>query len=162
VVRRLAFSLDTFQRAEKEWERIFCLPMEQWSDHLDQIIFGVAADSISHYFNICFDDVWRLVPFVFSPASPDESGKYSEFKDLLKAGKYACVRPLFDKLTSPGTWWHSMFKWKSGIRQRFVHYTDMFEVMGHRSPGEEYSKVFAFVRSPYSAGERIDFIATLR
>jgi len=98
AVRRLAYSLDTFQQAKEKWEDVFSLPMEQWMEHDDQIVLEIAADSIAHYFNICFDDVWRLVPFVFDPVSPDEPGEYKAFKRLLERGKFAAVKPLFDQL----------------------------------------------------------------
>ncbi len=162
AVRRLAYSLDTFQQAKEKWEDAFSLPMEQWMEHNDQVVLGIAADSISHYFNICFDDVWRVIPFVVDPVSPDEPGGYTAFKRLLDRGKFAAVKPLFDQLASPGTWWHSMFERGSGIRQRFVHYTDMFMVLGQQGPNDERCKVLTFVRSPYSTGLGIDFIVILR
>jgi len=98
AVRRLAYSLDTFQQAKEKWEDVLSLPMEQWVEHDDQIVLGIATDSIAHYFNICFDDVWRVIPLVFEPTIPDEPGSYREFKYLLKSGKFATVKPLFDQL----------------------------------------------------------------
>ncbi len=162
TVRRLAFSLDTFQQAKEKWEDVFSLPIEQWREHDDQIVLGIAADSIAHYFNICFDDVWRVIPLVFEPNTPDEPSGYGEFKDLLKAGKFATVKPLFDQLRTPGTWWHSMFMRETGIRQRFVHYTDMFSVQGSKGPNDERVKVETFVWKQDSSGQRIDFAAMLR
>jgi hypothetical protein len=160
--RRLAYSLDMFQQAKEKWEDVFSLPMEQWMEHDDQIVLGIAADSIAHYFNICFDDVWRLVPFVFDPVSPDEPGEYKAFKRLLERGKFAAVKPLFDQLRTPGTWWHSMLMRETGIRQRFVHYTDMFSVQGSKGPDDERVQVETFVWKQDSSGQRIDFITILR
>ncbi len=40
TVRRLAFSLDSFQQAVNKWEHIYALPMEEWSNHLDQVVQG--------------------------------------------------------------------------------------------------------------------------
>ena len=37
AVRRLAYSLDTFQHAKVKWEDVLSLPMEQWMEHDDQV-----------------------------------------------------------------------------------------------------------------------------
>ena len=114
-----------------------------------------------HYFNICFDDVWRVIPFVFDPASPDDPDGYRAFKILLNAGKFAIVKPMFDQLDSPRTWWHSMFKRRLGIRLRFIHYTDMFVLQGQQCPDDDHSKVHTFVRSTDATDQGIDLLSLL-
>jgi hypothetical protein len=55
-----------------------------------------------------------------------------------------------------------MFERGLGIRQRFVHYTDMFEFEGRQSPNDEHCKVHTFVRSADATDQAIDFIAILQ
>ena len=138
------------------------LPMQEWGNHLDQLVLGIAADSIAHYINICFDDIWRVIPLVFDPNAPDDPDSYGAFRQLLTSDKFALVQTMFDELKHPGTWWHSMLMRGTGIRQRFVHFTDMFSVQGSKAPDDERVRVEAFVWKPGPGGHRIEFVTTIR
>ena len=162
AIRRLAFCLDVFQQGVRQREEIYALPLQEWGNYPDQIMLAIAADSIAHYINICFDDVWRVVPLVFDPNAPDDPDSWGAFTKLLTIGKFAPVKKMFDELKNPGTWWHSMLMYGTGIRQRLVHYTDMFSVQGSRGPNDERIRVETFVWKQDSSGHAIEFVAALR
>jgi hypothetical protein len=166
LVRRLAHALDLFQRTLAECEQNLNTPLGEW--HINslsggsQVKAGILADSIMAYISILADDVGKLIPFVFDGRERRAADSLGKIKKEAKGERYVPIRALLAELDNVGTWWALALGYGTGLRQKLVHYTDTFHIVGSRPTDEERFKLECSVWEPMTGGQPVDFIESLR
>ena len=171
TLEEFIFSLDLFQHNLKSYEEY----LNDEKNSINEVspslkTAGIAAKSIFISFNVLVDDLAKLIKIIYKeePLTEDysftmlEKDVLGEDRKKLADSSYIDLVNLFTKLNRRNSWFKLAFFRGEGIRQRFIHYTDIIQFGGQKGLDESLFRGRGYIINLHSGKEPLNFIEELR
>lgn len=152
VTNKLLHSLHTFQQC------MIGLNIHLASDRSEQVSerarlemdAGIAGDSVFFYLGIFLDDLAKAVLYTHLIEPENGLESFGDLKrEVPKNNRFASLRPLFDELAKPLSWYDCVLTRGRGIRQRLVHYHDIILFAGTRKADDDPWEAVAYLSNAH-------------